>query len=210
MASTQPTIHTTVARQSSVRNPLTSVKRYINADILISEPQIAGVGETGYSKAEEFETRENKAALFDMSSDPFQQLTGRGHRGSIAAGAASGAAEARRRSSAVAPDHMGAARQATAAHYHSGYDGDQNRLAPIPSRQDDDIQPSADSLNNGVGPSNGLSGTTGTTTTTTTTTTTSTGIAGDGTGHHVGDTGHTIFYDQATKDLNNVAPHERV
>lgn len=180
------------------------------------EAQIVGVGDTNMTKAEEFETRENKAALFDLSSDPFQQLTGSGHRASvsgIAGPAAAQPAAARRRSSAVAPDHMQAAQE---AHHHSGYDGD-NKLAPIASRVDDEIRPSTEEQH----PT-----TTYTTpaTTTTTTTTTSTHVnpssgavdpaanvaVRDNTGHHVGETGHTAFYDAATRDLDNIGPHDRV
>lgn len=183
-----------------------------------AEPQIAGVGETNLTKAEEFETRENKASLFDLSSDPFQQLTGSGHRASVSGIAAPAAAEAaRRRSSAVAPDHMRAAQEAHQNHLHSGYDGD--KLAPIDSRADaDEISRSSD----GGYPS--ATTHTGPTTTTTTTTTTSTSVnptsgavdpaanvqVRDETGHHVGETGHTAFYDQATRDLDNIGPHDRV
>lgn len=173
------------------------------------EPQIDGVGETHLSAAEEFETRENKASLFDLSGDPFQQLTGSGHRASVSGIAGAGAADARRRSSAVAPDHMHAAQQAH--HQHSGYDGE--KLAPIESNVDgDEIRPSTDGAVTHTGP----------TTTTTTTTTTSTSVhpasgaadpsnvqVRDDTGHRVGETGHTTFYDSATRDLDNIGPHDR-
>lgn len=180
------------------------------------------------SRAEEFETRENKASLFDLSSDPFAQVTGTGHRASISAGAAPvAAAAARRRSSAVAPDLHHAEHQ-----HHSGYEG--NNLQPIQSRMDDEITPSTD----GHSGTTGTTGTypttafthTGPTTTTTTTTTsglnpaTSTSInpvsssldpaqdvkVRDESGHHVGTTGHTAFYDQATRDLDNIGPHDKV
>lgn len=89
-----------------------------------------GIGETGQSEAESFEVRERKQSVVNFSSDPFQLLSGQGHRASVSAGPVAGAAAAatRRRSSAAAPD-------VTAAHtqHHSGYDGD-NKLGPIESR----------------------------------------------------------------------------
>lgn len=112
----------------------------------LAKAQIDGVGETQLSKAEEFETRENKASLFDLSSDPFQQLSGAGHRASVSgiAGIQAIVGE-RRRSSAIAPD----AAKAAAAHHHSGYDGDA-KLAPVESRVDEDqITPSTQSAVNG-------------------------------------------------------------
>ncbi len=87
------------------------------------------VGQTGFSQAEEFEVRERKQSLVNFSSDPFQLLTGTGHRQSVSGGVVSGAAaEARRRSSLV-PGFAAAA----AAKHRSGYDGDKN-LGPIQSR----------------------------------------------------------------------------
>ncbi|KAK5090561.1 hypothetical protein LTS08_002531 [Lithohypha guttulata] len=151
----------------------------------VDKSQIDGVGETGMSRAEEFDTRENKASLFDISNDPFQQLTGSGHRASVSGAAAPVAAAARRRSSAVAPD----AAAATAAHNHhtSGYSGSQG-LETIPSRvEDNDIRPSTD-----VPP------------------TIPSSTLNSGTTHHTGDTGHTIFYDRATIDTDNVAPGQRL
>lgn len=193
------------------------------------EPQIDGVGDTQMTRAEEFETRENKASLFDLSSDPFQQLAGSGHRASVSgmAGPAAAAA-ARRRSSAVAPDFTHPPESQHPHHQHSGYDGD--KLAPIESRADgDEIRPSTDNPSSGVTyPTTAFTGPTTTTTTTTTTSTTvnpatSTSInpassavnpaadvqVRDDTGHNVGTTGHTTFYDAATQELNNVAPHDR-
>lgn len=75
--------------------------------------------------AEQFEARERKQSLFQLSSDPFDVLANR-HRQSIS-GVSTGASAAasRRRSSAIAPD-------AAAAASHSGYQGD--KLAPIESR----------------------------------------------------------------------------
>jgi hypothetical protein len=89
-----------------------------------------GIGETGQTEAEAFEVRERKQSIVNFSTDPFQLISGTGHRASVSAGPVSGAAAAatRRRSSAAAPDHMGSQGQ-----YHSGYDGD-SKLAPIQSR----------------------------------------------------------------------------
>lgn len=168
----------------------------------IAEEQIEGVGETGYSKAEEYEVRENKASLFDLSSDPFQQITGSGHRASVSGPVVvGGAAEARRRSSAVAPHLM----HDEHAH-HSGFGGE--KLAPIESRTDgDEIRPSTE----GTHPTTTINGPTTTTTTTTTTSMhpSSNVEVRDNTGHHVGETGHTNFYDAATRDMDNIGPHDR-
>lgn len=163
------------------------------------------------SAAEAYERRDSKIAFADFSGDPFQKLTGRGHRQSVSgmAGPAA-AAHARRRSSAVAPDAAVATE-----HHHSGYDGD-SRLAPIQSRADDEITPSTGGAS-GYGAANDapqISSSTnaprvGPTATASTTTTTSTDIR-DNTGHHIGETGHTTFYDAATRDLVNTAPDERV
>lgn len=157
------------------------------------EPAIQGVGETHMSKAEEYESRENKAHLFQDSADPFAIVAGTGHRASVSATAGPAAAAARRRSSAVAPDHAAAAAAATHSHgHHSGYDHEP--LAPIESRHDDAVRPSHEAPGYG------------TTTTTTTTTQTSTHV---GSGNTATNGGHTMFYEQATKDLDSVAPHER-
>lgn len=176
----------------------------MNATDNIAEEQIEGVGDTGYSKAEEYEVRENKQSLFDLSSDPFQQITGSGHRASVSGPVVvGGAADARRRSSAVAPHTMH-----EESHHHSGYDGD--KLAPIESRADgDEIRPSTE----GTHPTTTLNGPTTTTTTTTTTSVhpSSHVEVRDNTGHHVGETGHTNFYDAATADMDrdNIGPHDR-
>lgn len=162
----------------------------------ISEEGIIGVGDTGLSKAEEFQYREDKARLFQDSGDPFAIVAGTGHRGSVSAATGPGALEtaqtARRRSSAVAPDHSHAAAAATQAHgHHSGY-GQGETLAPIESRTEDVVRPSHEL------PS----------TTTTTTTQTTTSVRGPTTTTAVNG-GHTHFYEEATKDLDSVAPHER-
>jgi len=77
--------------------------------------------------AEEFEVRERKQSLFQLSDDPFDIVAGR-HRQSVS-GVASGASAAatRRRSSAVAPDVHAAMAS------HSGYQGG-DKLAPIESK----------------------------------------------------------------------------
>lgn len=154
------------------------------------------------SAAEAYEQRDNKIAFADFSSDPFQELTGRGHRQSVSgmAGPAA-AAHARRRSSAVAPDAV-----AAVEHHHSGYDGDKG-LAPIQSRGDDEITP----VTSGASDYRTTSGAPqiGRVEPTTTTTTTSTDI-GDNTGHDMEEAGHTTFYDAATGDLDDIAPNQRV
>jgi len=161
------------------------------------------------SAAEAYERRDSKIAFADFSGDPFQELTGRGHRQSVSgmAGPAA-AAHARRRSSAVAPDTV-----VVAEHHHSGYDGD-SRLAPIQSRADDEITPSTSSpsgyeaANDAPQISSTNAPRVGPTATATSTTTTSTDLRHN-TGHHIGETGHTTFYDAATRDLDNIAPDER-
>src|SRR5271163_1526820 len=91
----------------------------------IDKKETVGVGETGYTPAEEYEVRERKQSLFQLSSDPFQALTGSGHRQSISAVGGDVAVQAsRRRSSAVAPHTV-----AAATHHHSGFDG--KTLEPI-------------------------------------------------------------------------------
>lgn len=80
------------------------------------------------SPAEEFEVRERKQSLFQLSSDPFDVIAGR-HRQSVSGIASSASADAtRRRSSAAAPD------AAAAAASHSRYHGE--KLAPIESRSE--------------------------------------------------------------------------
>lgn len=73
---------------------------------------------------ERYENRERKLSMFQLTTDPFDELAGR--RRSVVTDSALGVG--RRRSSAVAPDAMHAA----TAHHHSGYHGD--RLEPIESR----------------------------------------------------------------------------
>jgi len=79
---------------------------------------------TNIDPVEKYENRERKLSMFTLSTDPFDEITGR--RTSVVADSALGVG--RRRSSAVAPDHV-----ATAAEtHHSGFDG--HTLAPIESR----------------------------------------------------------------------------
>jgi len=78
--------------------------------------------------AEQFEVRERKQSLFQLSSDPFDNIASR-NRQSISEGVIGvSAAATRRRSSAVAPEGVAAA----AGHHHSGFDG--NKLEPIVSK----------------------------------------------------------------------------
>ena len=85
-----------------------------------------GIGETGYTPAEEFEVRERKQSVVNFSGDPFQQLLGNGHRQSISQGASVGAAATRRRSSAAPMDN-------TTNGSGQRYQPDE-KLAPIESR----------------------------------------------------------------------------
>jgi len=116
---------------SSAKGGLTPMSDPYYARKRASDVEIIGVGDTGGSKAEDFEVRERKQSMFQLSDDPFAQISGH-HRPSIAGqGAVEFAAAAhRRKSSAIAPDHTHSATQ-----HHSGYDGDQ--LAPIESRVED-------------------------------------------------------------------------
>jgi len=169
----------------------------------VAKSQIVGVGETGMTPAEQFEVRERKQSLFQLSDDPFDVLAGR-HRQSVS-GVASGASAAatRRRSSAVAPDAA-----AAAAATHSGYHGD--KLAPIESRPE---IPPVNVDDTGFGGSGRASGDTsetlhkdisapGTTSTATTTTTT-----GEHARYHdAATTGHDHI--QQFDDPDSVAPHE--
>lgn len=85
--------------------------------------------------AEQYEVRERKQSLFQLSSDPFDIISNK-HRESISAAETGAAAAAtRRRSSAVAPD---AAAAAAHTHHHSGYDGG-NKLETIMSRADESV-----------------------------------------------------------------------
>jgi len=79
---------------------------------------------TNIDPVEKYENRERKLSMFTLTSDPFDELTGR--RTSVVNDSAVGVG--RRRSSAVAPDHVASATQG----HHSGYDGE--HLAPIESR----------------------------------------------------------------------------
>ena len=62
-----------------------------------------GVGETGIPPAEAYEARERKLSMFQLTNDPFNQISGR--RESLT-GEQSAIGTGRRRSSAVAPDSI--------------------------------------------------------------------------------------------------------
>jgi len=100
----------------------------------VSDAEISNIAQLDnhMTPAEQYEVRERKQSLFQLSSDPFDVIANR-HRQSIS-GATTGASAAatRRRSSAVAPD--AAAATAAHGHAHSGYDGHQ--LETIVSRVD--------------------------------------------------------------------------
>ena len=99
---------------------------------LCTETQTVGVGELDQTPAQAYEVRERKQSVVNFSSDPFQQLIGKGHRASISGGTALEAANQateRRRSSAVGPH---AQQHIEHVQHKSGYDGD--NLAPIDSR----------------------------------------------------------------------------
>jgi len=78
--------------------------------------------------AEQYEVRERKQSLFQLSGDPFDVLANRNRQSMSGPASGASAAATRRRSSAVGPD----AAAATAAHHHSGFDGD--KLEPIVSK----------------------------------------------------------------------------
>ncbi|KIX07042.1 uncharacterized protein Z518_05019 [Rhinocladiella mackenziei CBS 650.93] len=153
----------------------------------VSAAEIAGIGETGMTPAEQFEVRERKQSLFQLSSDPFDVVVGR-HRQSVS-GVATGASAAatRRRSSAVAPD------TAAAATIHRGYHGD--KLAAIESRPE---IPPASVVDTAFGESGAGSGNTSETLNT----------DGEHTTHHDPvTTGHDRIH-KHHNDQDDVAPHE--
>ncbi|KAJ9605038.1 hypothetical protein H2200_010427 [Cladophialophora chaetospira] len=147
--------------------------------------------------AEQYEARERKQSLFQLSSDPFDNLRG-SHRQSIS-GAVTGASAAatRRRSSAVAPDGVAAAQ---GGRHHSGFDG--NKLEPIVSRADG---PSGGSHNGESSASGHVSEDT-----LNRDSIDPVGYNGHSGGGHDG--GHTRVYDAVTSghhhDPDSVAPHE--
>ncbi|ETN38383.1 uncharacterized protein HMPREF1541_06418 [Cyphellophora europaea CBS 101466] len=99
----------------------------------VDKAQTKGIAETDNTPAQDYAVRERKMSAVNFSSDPFQLITGTGHRQSVSTASALNTATAateRRRSSAIAPD----AAKAAAAHHHSGYDG--QHLEPIQSRVD--------------------------------------------------------------------------
>lgn len=150
-----------------------------------SNAETAGVADlsTEMTPAEQYEVRERKQSMFQISDDPFAAMAGK-HRASVIDPGEVGMASAatRRRSSAVAPHAV----QAAAAHHHSGYDG-ADTLQPIESRAD--VPPG------GVSSEGGDSSIT----------------AADSHGNGVGANGHTTFYDQATGREGHdedIAPHD--
>lgn len=84
------------------------------------------MGETGLTPAEQFEVRERKQSLVQLSTDPFDVIANRNRQSISGVSTSASAAATRRRSSAIAPD------AAAAAASHSGYHGD--KLGPIESR----------------------------------------------------------------------------
>lgn len=143
------------------------------------------------SKAEDFEVRDRKQSVFDLSSDPFQQISGAGHRQSVSGPAVAGAADARRRSSAVAPDAARATANAGHGH-HSGYQGE--TLAPIQSRTDG--APATETVGSASMNQYEYGTSTGTGTGTTTT------------NNGVSSGEHGLYHDIATNDPDSVAPNE--
>ncbi|KIW84265.1 hypothetical protein AYO20_08199 [Fonsecaea nubica] len=93
----------------------------------VSAAEIANVAplDAHMTPAEQYEVRERKQSLFQLSSDPFDIMANRNRQSISGATTGASAAATRRRSSAVAPD-------AAAAASHSGYHGE--KLAPIESR----------------------------------------------------------------------------
>ncbi|OQV04739.1 hypothetical protein CLAIMM_09579 isoform 1 [Cladophialophora immunda] len=94
----------------------------------VSAAEIANVAplDAHMTPAEQYEVRERKQSLFQLSSDPFDIMANRNRQSISGATTGASAAATRRRSSAVAPD------AAAAAASHSGYHGE--KLAPIESR----------------------------------------------------------------------------
>lgn len=146
---------------------------------------ITGVADldTHMTPAEQYEVRERKQSMFQISDDPFAAMAGSHRKSSIVPGEIGTLSDAtRRRSSAVAPDHTHAAAE---VHHHSGFDGS-NKLEPIESRAD---APTTTGVSD--------AGTSGTT-------------AAEGE-HHTGLNGHTAFYDQATgraEHDDDIGPHD--
>jgi len=138
------------------------------------------VGETALSPEQEYNQRERKMSMFQGTPDPFEELTGR--RASTAAGLPGGyEGEGRRRSSAVAPDHVGPKH-----HFDGGH------LAPIMSRPE---QPDTNDLvQRDLGPTDLAHAGPSTTTTTHTATKTETTL---GQGYPVPHQ-HELYHDAVT------------
>ncbi|KIW17499.1 hypothetical protein PV08_04693 [Exophiala spinifera] len=170
----------------------------------VSNAEIAGLGETGMTPAEQYEVRERKQSLFQLSDDPFENIAGR-HRTSISgvASGASAAATTRRRSSAVAPDAMGPS--------HSGYHGE--HLATIESRNE--LAPNNIRKTNSTGQT-GSSATSDTLDHGTTSSSSEAGPSASNSHNHAGE--HAVFHDAVTtghdhnvqtpQDPDSIAPHE--
>ncbi|OAP62285.1 hypothetical protein AYL99_04488 [Fonsecaea erecta] len=105
----------------------------------VSAAEIANVAplDNHMTPAEQYEVRERKQSLFQLSSDPFDIMANRNRQSISGATTGASAAATRRRSSAVAPDATAAAAS------HSGYHGE--KLAPIESRPEG--PPAANSSN---------------------------------------------------------------
>ncbi|KAK5460920.1 hypothetical protein LTS15_002983 [Exophiala xenobiotica] len=170
----------------------------------VSNAEIAGVGETGMTPAEQYEVRERKQSLFQLSTDPFENLAGR-HRTSVSGVASSASAAAtRRRSSAVAPDVQPGAP-------HSGYHGE--NLATIESRTEG---PPVNFGETNFGGRAGSASTSDTLEHGTASTSNATGTSSTNGRGHVGE--HTVVHDAVTvghnhneklgQDPDQIAPHE--
>ncbi len=155
-----------------------------------SDHETKGIGELETTAAEQYEVRERKQSLFQLSDDPFDIMAARNRQSVSGAATGASAAASRRRSSAVAPDAAAAA----AGHKHSGYDGG-NKLETIVSRADG---PPAGSHNGESSASGHISERDSIDP-----------VAPNG-GHSGGD--HTRIYDAVTTghhhDPDSVAPHE--
>lgn len=98
----------------------------------IGDAEIAGVADLNahMTPAEQYEVRERKQSMFQISEDPFAAMAGSHRKSSIVPGEIRALTNAtRRRSSAVAPERI------QTAHHHSGYDG-LDQLQPIESKAD--------------------------------------------------------------------------
>ncbi|KAK5209744.1 hypothetical protein LTR99_002598 [Exophiala xenobiotica] len=191
-------------RVSSQYHTFSDSLSYFKADPSTLDAEIAGVGETGMTPAEQYEVRERKQSLFQLSTDPFENLAGR-HRTSISGVASSASAAAtRRRSSAVAPDVQPGAP-------HSGYHGE--NLATIESRTEG---PPVNFGETNFGGRAGSASTSDTLEHGTASTSNATGTSSTSGRGHAGE--HTVVHDAVTvghnhneilgQDPDQIAPHE--